>query len=126
MPFLLGALALIYYIPYMFHKVVNHDIVRLKRDLDKEEPSPPAIYKYYFKNNKGTTVDRSPVVMRQLLILAVKVIYVLVNIGAFVVLDGNLNGLFFGFGSKWFDWASLTNTDQFDYMGGSEHPKPGK
>jgi len=52
MPFLLGAVAFLFYLPYMFHKVANHDLVRLKRETEKEEPDPSLIYRVFFKHTK--------------------------------------------------------------------------
>ncbi|XP_066929704.1 innexin inx2-like [Clytia hemisphaerica] len=124
MPFLLGALALIYYIPYMFHKVVNHDIVKLKNQVDKENPDASAIYRIFFKQHRGKVLSQTPVMHRQILIILVKLTYLVVNIGTFLSFDSCLNGLFVSFGSNWYSWASLENTDRFDYMGGSEFPKP--
>jgi hypothetical protein len=121
MPFLLGAIALIYFLPYLYHKNINYDIVCLKRDLEKDKPSSQAIYIRYFKNRNKNTQNK----YRQPLNLLVKVFYIVVNVGTFLVLDNILNGLFVSFGSKWFKWVSLENTEQYDYMGGSDHPKPG-
>jgi len=61
---------------------------------------------------------------RQVMILMVKVSYLIVNVGAFLIFNGVLNGLFVSYGSKWFKWSSLNNTNQYDYMGGSDFPKP--
>ena len=126
MPFLLGVTALLYYIPYMLHKLVNHDIVRLKDQVDKPEPDVAAIYRVYFKQTRGRPVDQRPVMYRQLMVLVVKFLYLVVNVGTFLAFDSTMNGFFMGFGSKWFDWIQLENTERFDYMGGSNYPKPGK
>ena len=121
MPFLLGVIALMYFLPYLIHKIVNDDIVRLNREIEKKSPSAQTIYERYFKNHKRNTANR----YRQYSILFVKVLYVVVNVGAFLLLNNILNGLFVGFGSKWFKWVRLDNTERFDYMGDSKHPKPG-
>lgn len=126
MPFLLGVIALLYYIPYMLHKLVNHDIVKLKNQVDKPEPDVAAIYRIYFRQSKGRPVDQRPVMDRQLMVLVVKFLYLVVNIGTFMAFDSSMNGMFMGFGSKWLDWMQLENTQRFDYMGGSNFPKPGK
>lgn len=125
MPFLLGVIALLYYIPYMLHKLVNHDIVKLKNQVDKPAPDVAAIYRIYFRQSKGRPVDQRPVMDRQLMVLVVKFLYLAVNVSSFMAFDSTMNGMFMGFGSKWMEWMQLENTQRFDYMGGSDFPKPG-
>eukprot|EP00111_Clytia_hemisphaerica_P002413 TCONS_00006915-protein len=56
LPFLLCTLALLYYLPYMLHKVAAYDIVKLRdvtkhdQKTDSKKMSPQNIRKYFFRN----------------------------------------------------------------------------
>ena len=55
--------------------------------------------------------------MRVFLTLLVKVLYIVVNVLNFVMLDYILNGKYLQYGTKWVDWSKLENYISFDYMG---------
>lgn len=55
--------------------------------------------------------------LRVLGILVVKMIYIAVNIGAFLILNSILNNGFISYGIMWNTWTKLDNSLAYDYMG---------
>ena len=47
----------------------------------------------------------------------IKILYIVVNIAAFLIINGTLNGRFTSYGSDWITWAKLENALAYDYMG---------
>lgn len=55
--------------------------------------------------------------LRVLGVLVVKMIYIAVNVCAFLILDSILNNGFISYGIMWNTWAKLDNSLAYDYMG---------
>ena len=49
-PFYMGAIALLYYLPYVVFKFVNGDIIQLKKKVKESEPNVPQICSNYFNH----------------------------------------------------------------------------
>jgi len=123
LPFYLCAIALLYYLPYMMHKKVNYDMIRLS-DIVKHKPvNHESIVKVFFKQLKVEGL-RCCVTFQQILHLLIKILYVFVNALAFYSKNKIFNGEFYYYGFKWLNWSQQNNTVQFDYVGKREFPRP--
>ena len=123
MPFLIAALAVLYYAPYVVFKINNQDLVSLKDSIKKENPDAGKIVNSYF-NNRVNPQKRS--YLRIALNILIKIWYFLSNIIALFWLDSLLNSDYVSYGTKWVNWSKLNNSIQFDYLGMRDFPKPGK
>ena len=122
MAFFVGALAVVYYLPYVMYCKVNEDIITLRKHLKSKTIPVEHIMKSFFKKEK---YGRAHVKVRLLLNVLVKILYVCANLIAFLSLDSVLNGEYMDYGRKWINWARLHDTLQYDYMGMRDFPKPG-
>lgn len=122
MPFYLCALALIYYLPYMFHKNINYDMVCLRNDVKDKDTDAATIFKHYFGYAKKHAYARNGRIFSNILI---KVGYVVINIMALCMTDNMLEGKFISYGREWFSWMSVPNALKYDYRGNRDFPKPG-
>ena len=123
MPFLIAALAVLYYAPYVVFRINNQDLVSLKDNIKKEKPDAGKIVNSYF-NNRVNPQKRS--YLRIALNILIKIWYFLANIIALFWLDSLLNNEYVSYGTKWVNWSKLNNSIQFDYLGMRDFPKPGK
>lgn len=121
-PFLIAALTVIYYLPYVFFRVVNSDLISLKDTVKGDDPDAARIAKNFFNPKVNPTRNNVGRVLGNIL---VKILYLLANVITLVGLDRLLNGDYIGYGNAWIKWTSLPNTLQYDYMGSRDHPKPG-
>ena len=156
MPFVLGVMALMYYLPYVAHKFASQDIVKLRAEIkpsdsEKKKLTPEGVRKYFFRNETkifppsqaGRTRDNEYLIpphprakkapkkrnllwLRYVFCMGVKFIYIGVNVAAFFILDSLLMGGFRSYGIEVYKWTQLNHTEQFDYLGPREHPKPSK
>ena len=123
MPFLIAALAVLYYAPYVVFRINNQDLVSLKDSIKKDKPDAGKIVNSYF-NNRVNPQERS--YLRIALNILIKIWYFLANIIALFWLDSLLNNEYVSYGTKWVNWSKLNNSIQFDYLGMRDFPKPGK
>lgn len=111
-PFYMGAIALLYYLPYIFYRYVNGDLISLKTNIKAVEVDVVSINRNYFNYQIN---PKSRMRLRLVGNLFGKIFYVMVNIIAFVATDGLLNNDFRGFGSEMAAWNSGENSAQLDY-----------
>ena len=123
MPFLIAALSLMFYMPYMVFILFNNDLVTLRKQVKSDEPDAEKIVKRYFKSKRKSLITT---LMRLLMNMSVKILYLVANVVAFAGLDNILNKEFTMYGKSWIDWSKTNNTIQYDYMDRRDFPKPGK
>ena len=123
MPFVIAALGLMFYLPYMIFRLFNNDLVNLREQVKSDEPDAEKIVKRYFRSKRKSLITT---LMRLLMNVSVKILYLVANVVAFVGLDNILNKEFRTYGKSWIDWSKTNNTIQYDYMGRRDFPKPGK
>lgn len=121
MPFLVGAMAIFYYLPYIAFCLVNKDKQLLKTAIKKLERNAEEIVEVHFQNCK-----RREMTKRVVLNIAIKSLYILSNFLTFVWLNDVLNYKFIEYGGKFAMWSRLNNTMRYDYMGRRHYPKPGE
>lgn len=117
--FLIAVLAGLYYVPYVFFKMINTDLISLQNNYT-ESTAEGILASYY--NRKLNPVKKQR--LRVLGTLLVKVLYIVVNVAAFLALDSILYGKYRTFGSNWISWSKLDNHIQYDHMGLRNTPKP--
>lgn len=129
MPFLLAALAIVYYIPYIFFGIACNDLINLEKDLKKKISNAKAIHSSYFGGKYVGTFKKHNGIERSfwhyVVIWLVKIAYIAVSIAVFYMFDYILGKTFFMYGGQWWNWSRQNNTQQHDYMGSREFPKPG-
>ncbi|XP_066925423.1 uncharacterized protein [Clytia hemisphaerica] len=120
MTFIMAALAVLYYAPYAFFRLINQDIVSLKGSINDNDAE--GIVKNYF-NYKINSEFR----MRMRIIgnIMIKLLYIVGNVAAFLIVDGVLNGDYKTYGITWTTWSKLPNSMAYDYMGQRLSAKPG-
>ena len=123
MPFLIAALAVLYYAPYVVFRINNQDLVSLKDSIKKDKPDTGKIVNSYF-NNRVNPQETS--YLRITINILIEIWYFLANIIALLSLDSLLNNEYVSYGTKWVNWSKLNNSIQFDYLGMRDFPKPGK
>lgn len=125
MPFLIGALTVIYYLPYVLFRVMNSDMNMLKDVIAGEEKNADAVVRNFFHVANPNLKSERLSQIRGFMILVCKISYVLSNAVTFFLMDKILNGEYFSYGIRWFNWSRLENSMAYDYMGGRDIPKPG-
>jgi len=118
--FIVAFLAGLYYSPYLLFKYVNADFISLKDNL--ADDGVDLIVKNYFNHSVNSPKKMKTRIFMNVMI---KILYIVVNIAAFLIINGTLNGRFTSYGSDWITWAKLENALAYDYMGQRGYPKPG-
>lgn len=122
MPFFIASLIIPYYIPYIFHRTVNRDLINLKDALKEDEPNIERIVNHFFNVFRHPTLQSWWIVICNIII---KVFYIATNVGTFLAIDYLLNYRFRLYGHQWIEWSKLKNNVQFDYLGRRNFPTPG-
>ena len=123
MPFLIAALAVLYYTPYVLFRVNNGDLISLKSNIKKKKLDAGKIVNSYF-NLRVNPQKRS--YLRVMFNILIKLGYLLANLVALLWLDSLLDKEYMSYGIKWVNWSRLNNSLQFDYLGMRDFPKPGE
>ena len=122
-PFYVAAIGFLFYLPYIFFRYINTDLISLKVSITTVQVDIDSIIKNYFN------YQINPPLRMRLRILAnigVKICYVVVNIIAFVLTDSLLNGDFRRYGSEWIAWSRVSNEKAYDYTRSRYLIKPGE
>jgi len=122
MPFLIAAMSLLFYLPYVAFRTANNDLISLKNTIKGDDPNAEKIAKHYF--NHRLNPPRT-MMLRVIFNILIKCLYLIANLVALLGIDGLLNNEFVSYGNKWIEWSRLNNTVQYDYMGLRDFPKPG-
>lgn len=119
--FFLVMMGALYYAPYSFFKYVNTDKESLKKTVKGNGDAKKIVATFFsYDLNPKTKLN-----YRILGSVVTKLLYVIVNILAFVFTDNVLHGNFQSYGTQYAKWAKLDNSIAYDYMGGRHSPKPG-
>lgn len=122
-PFFLAIMAFLYYLPYIVFRYVNNDLASLKNDIKSQSPDIDAIVKNYFNRCVNSSTRQ---MLKVVLNILIKILYLIVNICVFSFTDSVLNGDFKTFGSKWIDWSKLSNENAYNYINKREFIKAGE
>jgi len=115
-PFYVAILGLLFYLPYVFFRANNGDIISLKTVLkapgDNTVKFADDLIRTYF-DRKINTMQR---MKRKVVVnVIVKILYILTNVVAFTATDGVLHGEFSSYGKKWLKWSEQPNEEEYDY-----------
>lgn len=113
-PFYMAFVALFYYLPYVLFTVVNSDLSSLKNDISKQDCDTDDLVKNYFNLE---TNEPTRQMMRVILNVLVKVLYMIANVFVLTFTNGLLNDQFTSFGSNWLSWNRQDNEAKHSYMG---------
>ena len=122
MPFLVASLAILFYIPYIAYRSVNSDLINLENTLNGDDLNAKNIANYYFDLEMNPQRNN---LMRDIFNILIKILYLVANLVALLVLDDTLNGEYLFYGYKWIIWFKLNRFNADDYMGMRDHPRPG-
>ncbi|XP_065655481.1 innexin inx3 isoform X2 [Hydra vulgaris] len=122
MPFLIGALSALYYIPYLLHGAVNRDIKSLLEVLKSDKPNAVQVCRTYF-NRRANPYKK--MFLRSLLNIIVKILYIVVNFITLFGLNNVLFGKFNTYGQSLIKWSTQYSSQDYDYMGTVNDPTPG-
>ena len=112
-PFYMAIMAFLYYLPYVIFRYVNNDFASLKNDIKSQNPDVDAVVKNYFDRSVNSLTRQ---MLKVVLNIVIKVLYLLVNVCVFLFTDSVLNGDYKTYGSQWLDWSKLTNEDAYNYV----------
>ena len=112
-PFYMAIMAFLYYLPYVIFRYVNNDFASLKNDIKSQSPDIDAVVKNYFDRSVNSLTRQ---ILKVLLNIVIKVLYLLVNICVFTFTDSVLNGDYKKYGIKWLAWSKLTNEEAYNYV----------
>lgn len=116
-PFYMAALAVLYYLPYIFYRHFNSDVISLKLNLKSPAVDIPGLVNNYFNHSVNTISKMRLSVVANLVI---KLMYVIVNIIAFFGTNSLVNGDFKMYGIHWLDWRKQPNQENYDYTAAPE------
>jgi len=105
MPFYMGSLALLYYLPYIMFRLVNVDLLSLKNVLKSVSGDADHIVRNYF-NYKINGVRKLRI--RIFLNIWVKCTYIFVNLFGFLFTDYLLYNRFRNYGIDHIEWAKAS------------------
>jgi len=122
-PFYMALIGFLYYLPYILFRYINTDMISLKTSIKAPEVDIDGIVKNFFNYQINP-----PIRMRVRLFanLLCKIIYLIVNVLAFVFTDNLLNKDFKSYGSEWVSWSKNSNANAYDYTKGRQRFKPGE
>ena len=123
MPFLIAALSILFYAPYIAFRTANNDLISLKNTIKSDDPEAEKIAKSYFNHRVN---PQRTMYLRIAFNVLIKILYLVANLVAFLGLDNLLNNEYISYGKKWVDWSKLNNSMAFDYLGMRDFPKPGE
>ena len=123
LPFYIGTISLLYYIPYIFYMIVNTDIISLKKAIDVSPCDADGLVKNYF-NYKINSVFRLR--LRVVLNVGVKILYMVSNLFAFYFTDYLLLGNYLSYGIEYLKWSKLNSSKAHEFTNTRTYPKPGK
>ena len=122
-PFYVAAIGFLFYLPYIFFRYINTDLISLKGTIAAVQVDIDSIVKNYFN------YQINPPLRMRLQIIAnidVKICYLVVNNVVFLATDSLLNGDFRRYGSEWIAWSRLSNERAYDYTRSRQLIKPGE
>ncbi|XP_057296182.1 uncharacterized protein LOC130625129 [Hydractinia symbiolongicarpus] len=122
LPFYVGALAVLYYLPYIIFRLVNSDLVSLKRAVKSFTTDADNIVQNYF-NYRINPIQKLR--FRVWLNILVKVLYVVVTVSSFLSTDYLLLGNFVGYGKSYINWGHFNVTMAHNKARNRITPKPG-
>lgn len=122
-PFYIAAIGFLYYLPYIFFRFVNTDLISLKTSIQAVDPDIDGLVKNYFNYQINPPTRMR---MRLFANLVVKLCYLIVNVLAFVFTDSLINGDFKNYGNEWVKWSKKTNEGAYDYTTSRQAMKPGE
>jgi len=121
MPFYIASLSLMYYLPYVFFRIVNTDMISLRSTLSKEKPDGTEIVQTYFNYDINSSMKMR---IRIVLNVFIKALYIATSVMAYLCTDSLLLGNFRNYGIEWIRWSRFNHSRAFDFFDGNE-PKPG-
>uniref|UniRef100_A0A7M5XBA1 Innexin n=1 Tax=Clytia hemisphaerica TaxID=252671 RepID=A0A7M5XBA1_9CNID len=122
MPFYIGALGVLYYLPYILFRIINVDLISLKSVLKSVTSDADHIVRNYF-NYKINSISKLR--MRVVLNLFVKCLYIVVNLFGFYFTDYLLHGNYRSYGTEYVRWARSDSARSHLPIKFRKGPKPG-
>ena len=124
MPFYIGALGVLYYLPYILFRVVNEDLISLKNVLKSVSNDADHIVRNYF-NYKVNSIGKLRI--RVVMNLLIKCLYIVVNLFGFYFTNYLLHGNYKTYGVDYLNWAQTENNQHRHIpVAKRQMAKPGK
>lgn len=124
-PFYVASLAIFFYIPYLFFRVVNRDMINLKaavKDASGDQAATNIINMYFnYKSNGGKFILR----IKVCLTIAIKLLYVIVSVCSFMFTDHLLGYKYVNYGVDWLRWSRKSHIRGYDHRRARGVPRPG-
>ena len=123
LPFYIGALAVLYYLPYIGFRIVNVDLISLKTEMKSLTSDADKIVKNYF-NYKINPISKLR--LRVLLNICIKLLYIAANVFAFLFTDQLLYKKYINYGPEYLRWSDKNTTLAHSPIHIRLYAKPGK
>ena len=123
MPFYIGALAVLYYLPYIGFRFVNVDLISLKAEIKSSTSDADKIVKNYF-NYKINPISKLR--LRVLLNICIKLLYIAANVFAFLFTDQLLYKKYINYGPEYLRWSDKNTNLSHSPIHFRLYAKPGK
>lgn len=123
MPFYIGALAVLYYLPYIGFRIVNVDLISLKTEIKSLTSDADKIVKNYF-NYKINPLSKLR--LRVLLNIGIKFLYIAANVFAFYFTNRLLHENYIAYGREYLKWSDKNTTLAHSPINIRLYAKPGK
>ncbi|XP_065674591.1 innexin inx3 isoform X1 [Hydra vulgaris] len=123
LPFYIGTISLLYYMPYIFYSIVNTDIISLKKAVDSSSGDVDALVKNYFNYNINSVFRLR---LRVFLNVGVKLFYLVCNLFGFYFTDYLLLGNYLSYGFEYIKWSKLNSNKAHEFVNARLTPKPGE
>jgi len=121
LPFYISSLALMYYFPYILYQTINTDMISLDNLIQDENTDAAKLAKNYFNYKLNSKLSMR---FRVLCNLLIKKLYIMINMGGFILTDRVLEGRYFNYGFEWCNWHIMPNSIAYDITKRTS-PKPG-
>lgn len=123
MPFLIAALAVLYWAQDILFRAHNRDLISLKDNIKKKEIDAGKIVNGYFNHRVDQQKGSYLCIIFNIL---VRLGYLPADLLAEFWLDSFLDKEYMSYGIKWVNWSKLINSIKLDYLGLRHFPKSGE
>lgn len=122
MPFYLGALSVLFYLPYLVFRMVNTDLMSLKSSIKDYQSDPDKLIRNYFNYNVNS---QSQLRLKIWWNILVKTLYVFFSMITFYLTDFLLFGNFITYGKDYMIYAMTNTTTRHNKISDRLQVKPG-
>ena len=123
LPFYIGALSVCFYMPYLFFRMVNSDLLSLKNTVKDYKGDVDGLIRNYFNYN---VISQAQLRLKIWGNIFVKTLYVFSSLLSFYLTDNLLLGRYLTYGRDFVRYAMKNITKRHGKIKSREEAKPGR